>query len=146
MYRPKDSCAPHLMIVIWVHSKSADAWLHSLNYLYGMYAIPLGFSPVLQDLASHPGLPDKISGAIIRDLKDEDLVDFRLLFVVSMTSLLRSNGPLCITLETPSDRQILWGLLSACFRQLCLGNSTDSDSGLLHDELLALTLNLFQYV
>lgn len=108
------------MAVIWIHTEWQHVRWNALNAVCTMCSEAVGLLEFHCEFADGFTAPDKIVGALIRDLKDECLVDREVYSAVFVTLSLRVRGP--VQLKAPLIRELMWSLLSASCRQLCRGD------------------------
>lgn len=125
MWSPADSYAPHMLLIIWVFNENRNTRHTATRLLTTMCSrITGGCRAFYQEVCSGLGGSSKITRALIRDFKDEQTLGDELNTMALLTFFLRSNKAEPIKLETALDQDILWTLLSACRRQLCMGDGT----------------------
>lgn len=137
---PSNSYLPHIMVVIWVNNKTRAIRSNALNHLSKMCGPHQRHPSFYEELSSGSITAEVICGCIIRDLKDEHLVNQQLYATVFVTYFLFSDRRGWVIPEIYSSRPILYCLLAACRRQHCLGDPANNT----HTLLFSIALNFFK--
>lgn len=113
------------MVLIWTHTKDQHTQLSALAGMGALNKRHTVARPKLYTaIAKDDGIRRSNYAAMIRDFKNERVVDHLLVdLLLHITHLQRGVTAFAgERLDVPLNRQILWGALAACRRQLCSGD------------------------
>ncbi|GJE93261.1 zinc finger MYND domain-containing protein [Phanerochaete sordida] len=118
-----NSCMPHIMFLIWVLNEDKDNRDKALLAVTTLIHPDENYSKFYSEVATGTTSREKINAAILRDFKDETLVDRPLYSVIVTNFFLKPERGLRTPIETSSQRRIVWASLAAMRRQWCTGHS-----------------------
>ena len=111
------------MFLIWVLDEDKDNRDKALLAVTTLIHPSENYSKFYSQVATGTTNPDRINAAILRDLKDETLVDRPLYSVIVTNFFLKPERGLRTPIETSSQRRIVWASLAAMRRQWCTGDT-----------------------
>lgn len=117
-YTSRNSRVPHLMMFIWLHNEDRETRRGALE---GMWATSTARDTCCDfhlEIVQDATLLRDNYAAILRDLRDEAVVDESLSSVLRHTLMLRQYVN---HVDAVFDRRVVWTAMAAARRQLCLG-------------------------